>query len=597
MLSLSKMPFSPYALITLLAFATSTVADPTDWINVNYAASQSQSLSRRASSTKDAQNAITQGARSSAKGGPWAVMNSKGVVPPSGNPRDYLSWAPYHWPDCNWCTSPNGRVHLVHDNSTSGNDSGDDDNYEDEAIPNVDTSSGFPVARRRMSRRRPGSADVVASEPSESVAAVEVPGPQAPLGALPTVVPTPSATTTTATAIAGSSAAPQAAAKTCTPSPTKSMSPSATWTTCPYVVRDGKVNPDVRTLNGPSAINSASQSILFNAISYAIIGASDCSQNAASLIDNFFLATSTGMNPNMNFGQVVRGPGASGQQGTFTGVLDLRGIVKVVNSICILKAVGSSDWTNKRDQAMSNWMGNYSSWLVNSDLGKSTASKANNHATFYCAQLAAVKILIGDTQGAIKTLKTFSEDQFLDQIAASGEQPLEAVRTRPWHYRCFNLEALITLAKLGDQLGIDLWTTQSRYKATIQSALDFIMKLDPKDEDVMEVVPHVAAVAAAYGDPTGKYAAFLRKTMPDYESKPFWFYDQPPALTKAPGAQTKNKRVDTSVASDIPFVCPADTLLPSGEKVVQLDDGLFATCGQLKPLYTGNNVLGDISPV
>lgn len=136
-----------------------------------------------------------------------------------------------HWPDCNWCTSspnsPNGRVHLVHDNSTSGNDSGstsdgEDDNYEDEAVR--DTSSGFPVARRR-------SADAVALGPSELVAAAEVPGPQAPLGALPTavpsVVPTPPATTTTATAVAGSSGAPQAAAKTCTPSPTKSMSPSA----------------------------------------------------------------------------------------------------------------------------------------------------------------------------------------------------------------------------------------------------------------------------------------------------------------------------------------------------------------------------------
>ena len=50
---------------------------------------------------------------------------------------------------------------------------------------------------------------------------------------------------------------------------------------------------------------------------------------------------------------------------------------------------------------------------------------------------------LGDTKGAQTTLKNYFTHQFLDQIAASGEQPFEAVRTRPYHYRCFNLEAMI----------------------------------------------------------------------------------------------------------------------------------------------------------
>lgn len=58
-------------------------------------------------------------------------------------------------------------------------------------------------------------------------------------------------------------------------------------------------------------------------------------------------------------------------------------------------------------------------------------------------QLAAAKMYVGDTQGAQGALKNYFTDQFLDQIAASGEQPFEAVRTRPYHYRCFNLEAMI----------------------------------------------------------------------------------------------------------------------------------------------------------
>ena len=82
------------------------------------------------------------------------------------------------------------------------------------------------------------------------------------------------------------------------------------------------------------------------------------------------------MTPNMNFGQMVRGPGKDHQLGTFTGVLDLRGIVKVVNAIQLLKAANSPDWTSARDQAMVTWVKSYISWLETSDLGKQVASKA-----------------------------------------------------------------------------------------------------------------------------------------------------------------------------------------------------------------------------
>lgn len=86
----------------------------------------------------------------------------------------------------------------------------------------------------------------------------------------------------------------------------------------------------------------------------------------------------------------------------------------------------------------------------------------SNHGSFYPNQIAALKILSGDIVGAKTVLQSYFDNQFQDQIVASGEQvsltrhsfssawvltrsskPLEAVRTRPFHYRCFNLEAMI----------------------------------------------------------------------------------------------------------------------------------------------------------
>lgn len=141
-------------------------------------------------------------------------------------------------------------------------------------------------------------------------------------------------------------------------------------------MHDGKVNPDTDTLVGPDSAGSMSQSVLYNAIAYTLRRNSGNSQNVAQAIDAFFLSTTTGMHPNVNFGQLVRGPGKSHQVGTFTGILDLRGMVKVVNAIQLLRNAKSPDWTPAREQAMSNWMKGYISWLQTSDIGKSTASKA-----------------------------------------------------------------------------------------------------------------------------------------------------------------------------------------------------------------------------
>jgi hypothetical protein len=147
------------------------------------------------------------------------------------------------------------------------------------------------------------------------------------------------------------------------------------WTTCPYVVRDGRVNPDVQTLNGPGAINGLSQAVIYNAIAYSLSNSTAYSQNFVQFIDAFFLDESTRMYPNMNYGQIVRGPGPDGSSGTWTGILDLRGLVKVFNGISIMKGMQCPEWTSTRDQSMNVWISQYEKWLTGSSLGKETASR------------------------------------------------------------------------------------------------------------------------------------------------------------------------------------------------------------------------------
>ena len=101
---------------------------------------------------------------------------------------------------------------------------------------------------------------------------------------------------------------------------------------------------------------------------------------------------------------------------------------------------------------------------------------------------------------------------------------------------------MIVNAKIGDQLGLNFWTAKSKYGATIQTALDYTMALDPKGELQVEIVPHVASIAAAYGDLNGKYTTFMKKVLSDYRSRSFWFYDQTTALPNSPAARHVNTR-------------------------------------------------------
>ncbi|KAF9480081.1 chondroitin AC/alginate lyase [Pholiota conissans] len=620
MLPFQRLALQIHSFAALIALV---LADPNDWVNVDYVISQAKVEGR--SPTADARAAIIRNAQSSAGKGPWTVTSVKDILPPSKDPHDYLSWAPYHWPNCNWCSKA-GRTHLAHTSLGSGhNDSAPstsassvlnpDDAYENEAVLNL--------SHRRPRRRSHSHTQAllplmdIGIEQGQNVIPTSVPdlpvqntatASSLSATAIPSILPvkfsalSPPAPTSTSQSRGHGPA--QAAAKTtaktsktsCVPSPTISLAPSATWTTCPYVARDGQVNPDVRTLNGPDAINDVAQAVLYSAVAFALTRTSIYSVNVAKWIKGFFLDSATKMNPNMNFGQIVRGPGLDGVSGTFTGILDLRGLVKIANAVAIIKAANSPDWTPGQDQQMRSWSLDYSDWLMTSPIGMKTATRPNNHATFYVSQVVATKILSGDRPGAATALQDFFAGIFLDQVAKSGEQPFEAVRTRPFHYRSFNLEALITNAKLGDQLGLNLWAAKSKYGATIQTALDFAMALDPRDEDVSQIFPHVAAVAAAYGDPAGKYAAFLKKREPTYQSKSYWFYDQSSALPNAPAKNTRRviwQREDFSQINgsdpiaNVPFECPA---VFRDEASVEIDNGVYVTCEELEPYFTEGKV-------
>jgi hypothetical protein len=206
-------------------------------------------------------------------------------------------------------------------------------------------------------------------------------------------------------------------------------------------------------------------------------------------------------------------------------------MAKVAGAVLLLRAAKAEPWTTDVDNAFIGWLNEYIRWLETSPIALAEKASTNNHGSFYYTQLAALKVIVNDNEGAKKVVSDYFTSIYLNQIDAKGDQPLETARTRPYHYRAYNLAAMITTAKIGSYLGMNMWNTPSKAGTNIQSACDYAMTLTAaasnEPDYAAELYPQVAAVAAHYGDPTGKYAKYLKDNDPTYINQAYFFWDQP----------------------------------------------------------------------
>jgi unsaturated chondroitin disaccharide hydrolase len=236
----------------------------------------------------------------------------------------------------------------------------------------------------------------------------------------------------------------------------------------PYIQRDGLMNPQTRIDHDGLRLQRTIDAAQILALAWYFTGEKKYIDRAVTLMRVFFIAPATRMNPNLNFAQAI--PGVS--EGRGIGIIDTRHMAQLVDAARILETYPG--WTQNDRTAFRSWARRYLTWLRTSKNGREEQSQANNHGTWYDAQVAALAFFVGDTKLARSVIGTSARRRIESQINADGSQPAELARTRPMHYSLFNLDAFTQLAEMSRHVGVDFWRYTSPRGGNLLKALQFL---------------------------------------------------------------------------------------------------------------------------
>ncbi len=237
----------------------------------------------------------------------------------------------------------------------------------------------------------------------------------------------------------------------------------------PFIRKDGLANPDSESISDRRTLHNMIQAVSTLGLAYFLTHDEAFSHKAASLLQVFFLDSSTRMNPNLRYAQAI--PGRS--EGRGTGIIDGTSLIYLVDAVGLLE--GSTAWPPERHEALVAWFSEYIDWLLSHQHGKAECSANNNHGTSYDLHVASGALFCGKTQVARNILAHSVEKRIGSQITADGMQPFELSRSKSWDYSTHNLRKFFQLAVLGNQLGIDLWHYKAWKGGSLQRALDFLL--------------------------------------------------------------------------------------------------------------------------
>ncbi len=274
----------------------------------------------------------------------------------------------------------------------------------------------------------------------------------------------------------------------------------------PYIRRDGELNPESKRDTDNATLNAMVNAVETLAQAYYFTGEAKYADRAAVLLRAWFIDKATKMNPHYEYAQAVMGQ----NNGRGAGLIDARKFIQVADAVGLLE--GAKAWTKQDQHALQDWFRTFVKWMQTSANGKDEAKARNNHGSWYAAQLSAFALFIGDEALARQTVEAV-KTRIAWQIDPDGKQPLELERTRGMSYSLFNLTALLTVATIGEKVGVDLWSYETQDERSLRRALEYLAPFVFGEKEW----PHKQIIKWS----PEEYYALLRKAAPKFKDAKF----------------------------------------------------------------------------
>jgi hypothetical protein len=201
---------------------------------------------------------------------------------------------------------------------------------------------------------------------------------------------------------------------------------------------------------------------------YLLTGEDRYAQQAVRHLKAWFVDEPTRMNPNLLFGQAIKGRAT----GRSTGVIDTIHLVEVARGALLLsqsRAFSGSDF-----EAVKDWFREYLTWLTTHPYGTGERAATNNHGVCWAMQAAAFAQLVGD-QEVLASIRNDFKTKFLGkQMAKDGSFPAELRRTKPYGYSLFVIDAMAGVAQFASTPQDDLWAFELPDGRGMKRGMDFI---------------------------------------------------------------------------------------------------------------------------
>ena len=235
----------------------------------------------------------------------------------------------------------------------------------------------------------------------------------------------------------------------------------------PYIRKDGQKNPEVFDFKDKDYIERMSKYVEILGLAYYFSGNEKYAQKATDFVRTWFINPATKMNPNLQYGQMIKGR----NEGRGAGLIDTRNFISALEGVELIR--NSKHWSDSDHKALQEWFDEFLDWMETSKNGREEMKAQNNHGVFYDAQRLAFALFIDNkekTEEVVNSAKKRLDYQMNDE----GAFPKELERTIGIHYSVFVLKAFVSIAEMSDKTDIDFWNYTTPSRKSLKKGMYFI---------------------------------------------------------------------------------------------------------------------------